>query len=249
MNIKISFKDRIKEAFRRRGCKPFVQPLAFSSSDRILVVAPHPDDEAIGCGALMEKYHGLIDVLLVTNGAKGNPEWTKDNTIRVRHEEFLVATSRVATRYELFLEDTEFSYREFKRKKFDFSRYNAVFVPNVHESHPDHVKTNLFISHILSGLKQNIRIFEYEVWTPLRNVNCYVDFKNKVEEKKELIGCYESQIKHIDYGRKRCELNSYRGMQLSVGYAECYYLQVDLIGKFFELLYDLYKYGCWYLRM
>ena len=45
--------------------------LSFSSKDRILIVAPHPDDEAIGCGGILALYGDQCDVLILTDGSKG----------------------------------------------------------------------------------------------------------------------------------------------------------------------------------
>ena len=42
------------------------------STDKILVVAPHPDDETIGLGGLLLLYGEQIDVLVLTDGSKGN---------------------------------------------------------------------------------------------------------------------------------------------------------------------------------
>src|SRR3990172_7376892 len=44
--------------------------------DRVLVLAPHPDDEIIGCGALLKQWSdsGIpIKVVVITDGAAGLP--------------------------------------------------------------------------------------------------------------------------------------------------------------------------------
>jgi len=45
--------------------------LDFTSSDRLLVVAPHPDDESIGCGGLLLKHADKCDVAVLTDGRHG----------------------------------------------------------------------------------------------------------------------------------------------------------------------------------
>ena len=45
--------------------------LDIKKNDRILIVAPHPDDETIGCGGLMLKYGEQCEILLLTDGRKG----------------------------------------------------------------------------------------------------------------------------------------------------------------------------------
>ena len=50
-------------------------------NEKILVVAPHPDDESLGCGGLMSKYGKQCDVLLLTDGRRGKSE--KSNLCRL----------------------------------------------------------------------------------------------------------------------------------------------------------------------
>jgi LmbE family N-acetylglucosaminyl deacetylase len=55
---------------------PTSRPFAVPQSTRLLVVAPHPDDEVIGAGGLMQRVHvggGAIRVVYLTNG-EGYPE-------------------------------------------------------------------------------------------------------------------------------------------------------------------------------
>ena len=42
------------------------------SNDKILIVAPHPDDECIGTGGILCKYHKQCTVIVLTDGALGN---------------------------------------------------------------------------------------------------------------------------------------------------------------------------------
>ena len=46
--------------------------LQINKDDRILIIAPHPDDESIGCGGLLAKFPNQCDVLVVTDGARGS---------------------------------------------------------------------------------------------------------------------------------------------------------------------------------
>lgn len=84
--------------------------LKFDSSDRVLVLAPHPDDETIGCGAVLQaaQAQGLPSrVVFLTYG--DNNEWSfavyrkhivlKPSEVRgmgeVRHDEAVSATGRL----------------------------------------------------------------------------------------------------------------------------------------------------------
>jgi LmbE family N-acetylglucosaminyl deacetylase len=59
--------------------QPPPRPPAISSDTRLLVVAPHPDDEVLGAGGLMRQVHaagGLVRVVYLTDG-DGFPEGVK----------------------------------------------------------------------------------------------------------------------------------------------------------------------------
>ena len=50
-----------------------MNPIKYNTSnlikdtDRILVIAPHPDDEVIGCGGIIAKYPTQADVLCINS--------------------------------------------------------------------------------------------------------------------------------------------------------------------------------------
>ena len=45
--------------------------LSIKENDKILVIAPHPDDECIGVGGVLSLYPELCTVILLTNGSRG----------------------------------------------------------------------------------------------------------------------------------------------------------------------------------
>lgn len=53
--------------------------LAIEENKKVLVVAPHPDDESIGCGGLLSMYGVQIDVMLLTDGRKGHDDGVIDD--------------------------------------------------------------------------------------------------------------------------------------------------------------------------
>lgn len=48
-----------------------VIPLSVSNQDKIVIIAPHPDDECIGTGGLLALYPTLCDVIVLTDGRQG----------------------------------------------------------------------------------------------------------------------------------------------------------------------------------
>ena len=179
--------------------------------DRILVVSPHPDDECIGCGALLEKYGELCDVLLVTRGELGNPEWARGRTGRVRKKEFETAMSMAGVCRKFFLNLPDTQVQNYKKciKQFDFSPYNYIFVPNREDNHPDHKAVYKAVSEALKFQRLHKLLCEYEVWSPLTDYTHYILYDS--DFKGTLINCYQCQLKHIDYQRMSAGLGEFRG--------------------------------------
>ena len=54
-----------------------MQVIDLRNARNILVVAPHADDETLGCAGLLLKYKDITDVLVLTDGRKWYPERRK----------------------------------------------------------------------------------------------------------------------------------------------------------------------------
>lgn len=190
--------------------------------DKILIVAPHPDDESIGCGGLLSMYASQCDVLLITDGERGGKS---GDVAKVRQGEFIEAMTVAGVKKYSCLHIPQHQIKANRKivKGYDFSKYQHIFVPNRLDAHQDHVAVYKVIKSITKRLNPRIRIYEYEVWSTLHNPNIYLDISNIYDKKKELIECHKSQMAEMDYVGMILGLNAYRGRSHGYPFAECYY--------------------------
>ena len=199
-----------------------MKELKFMASARILVLAPHPDDESIGCGGLLLKYPGQCDVVVLTDGRHGGlsgQDETETVSLRKSELERAMAYAGVKKWFFLGVGDGKLSENFAKFSELDFS-YDAIFVPAPGENHEDHS----CVYEFLLKLKPQAQTFSYEVWSALSSPSHYIDISDVVDEKKRLIAFYESQTAQVDYVSKAISLNCFRGMLVypAIQYAEAY---------------------------
>lgn len=198
-------------------------------NEKILIVAPHPDDESLGCGGLMAKYRNQCDVLLLTDGRKGKSEKRKncldENIISIRLQELKNALE-IAGSDKLFclnIPDSTLSRNKKTVMQFDASQYKYIFVPNSKENHPDHKAANKFFKAMRFWGKTKARIYEYEVWTPLQIVDVLVDISVQEPKKELMIKQFVSQLECKDYLNAGMGLSHYRGIGCNSSAAEVFY--------------------------
>ena len=109
--------------------------MKIQKSDKILIVAPHADDETIGAGGLLSRYGKQCDVWLITDGRKGNTpdaKYTEDELIAERKKEFRRVMDYFNVRDYVFLglTDGNASSEIHKIYSRDIRDYNYIFVPN-----------------------------------------------------------------------------------------------------------------------
>ena len=200
--------------------------LKINPRDKILVLSPHPDDESIGCGGFLLKYAKQCDVILLTDGAKGNREWPEEKTKRVRHKEFktVMASLGIQEWKALGIPDLTLDQHINCLRSLNLKKYRYILVPNREETHSDHKIIYGALKKEIKRLKLQTRILEYEVWTPILYPTHHIDISELIDKKTELIQLYECPLMHIDYDKRIKALNYYRGIHYNCGYAECYKL-------------------------
>lgn len=200
-----------------------------NDNEKILIVAPHPDDESIGCGGLMATYGKQCDVLLLTDGRKGKSaqrmDCTDEEIIAIRNAELKKALD-IAGVNELIclnIPDSELKYHKKEVLNFDASQYRYIFVPNSKEAHPDHKAANRFFKSMRFWGKTKARIYEYEVWTPLHTLDVLMDISSQEDKKKQMIEQFVSQLECKNYLNAGMGLSHYRGIGCNSSAAEAFY--------------------------
>jgi LmbE family N-acetylglucosaminyl deacetylase len=195
------------------------------TTDKILILTPHPDDETIACGGLLYKYGPQCDVILLTDGSHGNPNIEPREMSKIRYAEFSDVMTELGVKSfsSLNIEDGKLIYNDKIFKTINFSGYKYILIPHKRDSHPDHYAVFILINKFFKNIKNKL-VF-YELWTPMLHPTHYIDISDVIDKKTDLINKYKSQVSLIDYAQKMRGLNCYRGLVSETNFAEMYYIK------------------------
>lgn len=201
----------------------------------IAVVAPHPDDEAIGCGGAICHHIAQGDhvtVFFLSSGELGLQTLPREEAWNVRESEARRAAQVLGVQTIHFLRIADYFVGESIESAASLLSsvltpviWDRIYLPHVKESHPDH-RVALDIVLLALGMHGiSTTIFAYEVWTPFSEYNRIVDISNVMPRKLEAVRCYTSQLASFRYDRAVRGLNSYRG---ALG-AHCRYAEAFMV--------------------
>lgn len=191
--------------------------------NRILVLSPHPDDEAIGCGGTLCKHvheGGRVRVVFLTSGENGGHGLNPVKTRAVRESEAHQAARILGLEKIEFWGAVDGELRADRllvqrlRRALDSFKPALIYVPHDREMHPDHraavrlLRGALRAEPALSPMPV-IRMFE--VWTPLERLDEIVDISTFVKTKLAAIRAYKSQCRVLAFDEAILGLNRYRG--------------------------------------
>jgi LmbE family N-acetylglucosaminyl deacetylase len=210
-------------------------PIDAPFGDSMLVVAPHQDDETIGCGgalALQVRAKKSACVVLLHDGADGHDElgMTRPQLVALRNEESVRAAAVIGMEPPVFLSYPDLTASsdtaaEALRGIIAARKVDAVFIPFMLDGHADHRKANYILAAALKKIDWNIRVFGYEVWG-LSIPNVIVVIDSVIEQKLAMLRCFDFANKAIDYVNSTQGLNMYHSRMLGSGvckYAERYF--------------------------
>jgi LmbE family N-acetylglucosaminyl deacetylase len=216
-------------------------------AEPVLVLAPHPDDEAIGPGGTIRRHvlaGAAVTVVVVTDGRWGG--YDPDNTLVARRKaESQAAAKIIGTLDPIFLNGpdngldvTPEMVAPIERILRE-TRHAFIYLPALTDNHRDHWATNRILAAAIKSMPADYRkqviIRGYEVWSTLI-ANCFVDITTVIELKKQAIDAFPSQTKIDDYTGAAVALNRYRSLraQRGKGYAEAF---MQMTVEEFEKLY------------
>jgi LmbE family N-acetylglucosaminyl deacetylase/GT2 family glycosyltransferase len=199
--------------------------------ERLLVLAPHPDDEVIGCGGLVAQHlreARAVRIVIATDGAGAGDAST-------REEESRRGIAHLGSAEVHFLRFPDRALgadaAPLLREQLLGFRPDLVLVPSPAEIHPDH----LVLSRVFCELVQQdatlfadlavARVAFYEVSAPLPRPNALVDISDVSDAKYDAIAEHASQLGVRDYVGYARGLNAFRGMTLpAAAFAEAYFV-------------------------
>lgn len=201
---------------------------------KVLILAPHPDDEALGCAGTVALLNGKgvsSTVVFLTDGERLNGPPSAEVADR-RREEGRRASALFGCREPIFLglPDGEVGslLEEGCGKLSDIialHKPDIVLSPSPIDYHADHIATCRMALNLLNSLHSFTLAF-YEVYSTLR-FNCLVDITEVVEKKRQMILNYRISLceKPEVYVKASLGLNAHRSIFVQRGgFYEAFYL-------------------------
>ncbi len=206
---------------------PLLPPDAVCSWGRTLVVAPHPDDESLGCGgaiALLSSFGVSVNALLISDGTgshSSSRKYPPPALLRLRESEAREALSRlgVPSSHAAFLRLKDGAVPGKDAPGFAEavsscqayladSRPQTILVPWRRDPHPDHRATSQIMQAALDGLTEKLRVLEYPVWAweraapedvpQAQEAKAFrLDIREVAAAKRAAVDAHQSQVTHL----------------------------------------------------
>jgi LmbE family N-acetylglucosaminyl deacetylase len=153
-------------------------PVAVDGESRTLVVAPHQDDETLGCGgtiALKRRAGARVCIAFVGDGSQSHQGLIEPERLReMREQEAREASATLGVTADAldFLRVPETRFRQHRAEAveklaavIDRERPEEIYLPYRGEPLDDHVVTAEVVAEILRRQPRAVRLYEYAVWT------------------------------------------------------------------------------------
>jgi len=221
---------------------------------RVLVIAPHPDDETLGCGGTLLKHRAAGDEvcwLVVTKAYE--PQWLAEDIARREREIETVAeaydfentfrrTFPAARMDTVPLHDVIKDFSEVISE----TRPDCVYTVHGGDVHSDHrvvfaatvaaVKSFRGDRHGVSRLLSYETISSTDAMPPTRSTvfapNVYSDITRHMDRKLEIMSLYETEVQPSPLPRSLESIRAlarFRGSTVAVDYAEAFMLLREVV--------------------
>lgn len=216
-------------------------------SKKILVIAAHPDDEVLGCGGALLKHAANNDKILLLFATDGESSRRSGNKkILYRKKQASKVARIINAQTPVFL-----NFPDNQLDKINILKIAKIFANIVHRFKPNIIYTHhyndLNIDHRLTFEATMIacrplvessvtEIYCFEIlsstgWRGISNLafkpNVYVDIKDYIKKKIDLMKIYEKEIRPSPHPRSVESINAMaisRGSEVSLSYAESFEL-------------------------
>ena len=216
----LMIKESVGTAFLNN---PLALPFnSFTSQEPVLIVAPHPDDETLGCGgaiALLRSHNCPVSVLVISDGTQSHPRSLKYPAPvlqQLRQQETLEALTilgvdRAAVTFLRLPDGAVETLMNLEEHQAACGTYleaiapKTIFLPWRYDPHSDHRATWQLIHSAIAHLRVSPRLIEYPLWDwdssqrrewpkSAQITGWRLDIQSVVSLKQQAIAAYRSQI-------------------------------------------------------
>ncbi len=221
-------------------------------SNKILIIAAHPDDEILGCGGTIAKHSSLGDfvkILIVAEGATSRQKSRDRSQIKeglcqlknsAKKASFIVGAKNIEF---LDLPDNRLDSLDrldlikLIEEKINSFQPKIIYTHHIGDLNIDHRRIHEAVITACRPTPQNniSKIFSFEVassteWQPPSSGKCFepnwfVDISNFFETKMKALSVYESEMREWPHSRSLKAIDSlsrWRGAQIGVEAAEAF---------------------------
>lgn len=214
---------------------------------KILVIAPHPDDEVLGCGGTIKKHSNKGDEVFLCIATKAYvPDWTQE-FISNREKEIVSAGEVLGVKETFFLDLPTVKLDTVPQKKIndliaeciDKTKPEVIYLPFDGDINRDHKiifnASMLALRSRFGSLVKKILCYEVLSETEWGDApfapNLYVDISDVLENKLKAMACYKSEAKDYPHPRSLESIKilaQKRGVEAHLKMAESFVVKREL---------------------
>lgn len=202
---------------------------------RVLVLAPHYDDDILGCGGILQMHclrRDDVDIVYFTDGcASEGSGLSKEELVSCRRMEAEKACQRIGSGIRgihLLQPDGKLCCSKHLEETLATiianGSYDRIYMPNPYDIHHDHKAVIEILDEALDRVPFGGELVLYEFWNPLARPNRYFSLGKFEETKLKALAEHRSQLKYVDYVELVKKLNQCRAD--GFGFESCEAFQI-----------------------
>ena len=218
--------DNFNKILSTKRFTTHLKPLQMDNvnSNKIIVIAPHPDDDILGAGGTLLKAKSLgaeVHIIYVTNGEPLVSENIKKETLEVcKNAKF--------TPHFLNFEPKKINVHDDEAIKNISAIINdinpgAIFISFFLDNHVDHRSVNYLMYNCFNtnNFNNNIEIWSYQIYSSILP-NVIIDVTDMISKKSKLIDIWESVSKFNDLSHYILGINASNSIYLKYSKKKLY---------------------------